>query len=360
MKKSLSIIAIFVTCTILLCSCGSSYSSDSNYSGDKSYISNSTAESDFMYWDFADDMDYEEPDEAYWNTASVPMAPMEKPAAANPATSGGNVDADALKQSQRKIIKNKELSIETLEYDTFTSELQRKVNEFGGYIENSTQNGNRYYHNGLRSSNYTIRIPAERFDEFTSIIGDMATITYTYEYIDDITTKYVDTEARLAALKAERDSFIKLMDKAETIEDILKIQEYLTDVNYQIESYTAQLNTYKSLVSYSTLRLDVSEVERITPQVTARPGVFERIKTNLSENLYNISEGAKDLFVGIVSSSPYLGMLAVIVVIIIIIVKHSKKKAKKAQAEFYAMYANQNASANQNNANSNNDSGKDN
>ena len=128
------------------------------------------------------------------------------------------------------------------------------------------------------------------------------------------------------------------MDKAETIEDILNIQSYLTDVNYKIESYTAQLNSYKSLVSYSTLRLDVCEVERITPVSTARPGVFERIKTNLSENLYNIGEGAKNLFVGIVSSSPYLGILAVISAVVLFIVLKVRKKAKKAEEKLYKMY----------------------
>lgn len=327
MKKLISVIALFSACALLLCSCGSSYS------GDKFYASN-----DSMSWEASDDMVYEEMGDMDWNTSmDAPMAPMEKPAAGQ-ADASGNVEADALKQSQRKIIKTKELSVETLEYDTFISELQKKVNEFGGYIENSTQNGQAYYRSNLRSANYTIRIPAERFDEFTSIIGDMAAITYTYEYIDDITTKYIDTEARLEALKAERDSFLKLMEKAETIEDILKIQEYLTNVNYQIESYTTQLNSYKSLVSYSTLRLDISEVERITPQVTTRPGVFERIKTNLSGNLYDIAEGAKDLFVGIVSSSPYLAMLAVIAVIIIIIVKKALKKSKEAEKKRYQMF----------------------
>lgn len=339
MKKSLSLLALFVTCAVLLCSCGSSYAGDTAPAMNQSF--EESAE-----WDFADDaMDYEEPayeePVAEWNTADGAMVetePMPLPAE-EPEAPSGSVEADALKQSQRKIIKNKELSVETIEYDTFISELQKRVSEFGGYIENSTQNGNTYYHKGLRSSNYTIRIPSERFDEFTSIIGDMAVITYTYDYIDDITAKYVDVEARLAALKAERDSFLKLMDKAETIEDILNIQSYLTDVNYKIESYTAQLNSYKSLVSYSTLRLDVCEVERIIPASTASPGVFERIKTNLSENLYNIGEGAKDLFVGIVSSSPYLGILAVFVVIIILIVLVIRKKVRKAEAKRYEMYA---------------------
>lgn len=321
MKKLISVIALFSACAILLCSCGSSYASNSYY--DKSYVESGAMDFEGVIEEDVADMD--------WNmSASEPMAPAEAPAAGNP-------DTDSLKQSQRKIIKTKELSVETLEFDTFISELEKKISEYGGYIENSTHNGQAYYRSNLRSANYTIRIPAERFDEFTSIIGNMAAVTYTYEYIDDITAKYVDVEARLEALKAERDSYLKLMEKAETIEDILKVQEYLTNANYQIESYTAQLNSYKSLVSYSTLRLDITEVERITPQTTVRPGVFERIKTNLSSNLYDIGEGAKDLFVGVVSSSPYLAILAVIAVVIFIIVKVIIKKNRATEKKRYEM-----------------------
>ena len=157
----------------------------------------------------------------------------------------------------------------------------------------------------------------------------MGTVTYTHEYIDDVTAKYVDTEARIASLRAEQESFLKLMERAETVEEILQIQSYLTDVNYQIESYTAQLNTYKSLVSYSTLRLDITEVERLTPPA-AKPGVFDRISQNISDNLYNIGEGFKDMFVGIVSSAPYLAMYAVVIVIIVIIVRLIIRKVKKS------------------------------
>ncbi len=318
MKKLTSIILIAVAAVVLFAGC----SSPSKYDGSaptQGFEMNSSASAD-MGW-YEDDIAWDEMVESSAEMEMAASEPMEAPVE--------NIDADTLKASQRKIIKNRNLSVETLEYDKFIKELEAKVSEFGGYIENSTQNGNSYYGKAMRSSNYTIRIPAERFDEFTTLIGDMGTVTYSYEYIDDITAKYVDTEARIASLRAEQESFLKLMERAETVEDILKIQSYLTDVNYQIESYTAQLNTYKSLVSYSTLRLDVTEVERLTPPA-AKPGVFDRISQNISDNLYNIGEGFKDMFVGIVSSAPYLAMYAVAIVVIVIIVRLIIRKVKKS------------------------------
>lgn len=316
MKKLTSILLIAISTIVLFAGCSGAKYADSN-------STETFTASDSMGW-YDDDMMLEEPVESVEDMGldvDVPMTESESPIE--------NVDADAVKASERKIVKNRTISVETLEYDSFINELELKVSAYGGYIENSTQNGNSYYGKAMRSANYTIRIPAERFDEFTSLIGDMGTVTYSYEYIDDITAKYVDTEARIASLKAEQESFMKLMEKAETVEEILQIQSYLTDVNYQIESYTAQLNTYKSLVSYSTLKLDISEVERLTPP-TAKPDVFDRISQNISDNIYNIGEDFKDMFVGVVSSAPYLAIYAVVIIVIVIIVRLIIRKVKKS------------------------------
>ena len=55
------------------------------------------------------------------------------------------------------------------------------------------------------------------------------------------------------------------MEKAESIEDIITIEQRLSNVRYQIESMEAQLRTYDNKVDYSTVHLDVSEVKELTP-----------------------------------------------------------------------------------------------
>lgn len=122
------------------------------------------------------------------------------------------------------------------------------------------------------------------------------------------------------------------MEKAETVEEILQIQSYLTDVNYEIESYTAQLETYDDRISYSTFYIDVSEVRRISTE-TSNPTVFERIRSNLSDSFYNIGEGFKDAFVWIVSALPYIVLVAVPVIIVVVIVRAATKRSKKKKAE---------------------------
>lgn len=259
---------------------------------------------------------------------------MESPSYGTSNSADKNPDTDSYAESERKIIKYRTVELETTEFDEFISEFERSVSSFGGYVQNSSQYGSAYATYSTRTANYVVRIPAERFDAFVTEVGNMGNVTYSTEYIDDVTAAYVDTEARIAALKAQQEAYLKLMEKAETIEDILKIQNYLTEVTYELESYTAKLNSYKSKISYSTLTLNVSEVVRIT-KTTEKKTVWQRISSNLSDNLYDIGEDFKDFFVDAVSALPYIGVALVFILVIglilLLIVKKIKKASKKAE-----------------------------
>ena len=313
MKQRLALILALMMTMLLLCSCGAggSYASDMNYS--EGWY-DEPAE-----WEYGWDADIAFEEEAVLG-AAAPAAPAEKPAQSSSANTDDGYESD------RKIIKNGNLSIETLEFDKFIRELEASVATYNGYIEYSSQRGSKNY----RYANYTIRVPFQKYDEFVSVVGELGTVTSSNTSIDDVTLKYVDIEARLSALTAERESFMALMDRADTIEEILQIQSYLTDVNYQIESYTSQLNTLKNKISYSTVTLEIDEVARITP--VEPKTVWERISINLSENIYDITEGLKDMFVAFVSSTPYLVVYAVfagiIALIVVIILKITKRKSK--------------------------------
>lgn len=306
--------------------------------GSKRTASFETAPNEAGGFGWAADYDMvEEADVAYEDFVEAPVAPVEDYVAAETAPAGA-AKADIPENTERKIIKNGSMTIETVEYERFTTDLEATVDSFGGYIESSSQSGSESYSD--RNGHYTIRVPYDKYDALVNTVGELGTVTRQDHSIDDVTLKYVDLEARLAALTAERDSFMALMERAETVEEILQIQSYLTDVNYQIESFTSQLNSLKNQVSYSTLEVYVNEVYRVTQ---AEPKtVWERISQNLDDNVYDIKEGFKDMFVGIVSSSPYLGIYAVIIVIIVIIavaaVKASRKNRQKRIDEYNARY----------------------
>ncbi len=330
MKKLFATILALILVMSMLTGCRSKSAADDFYSNGMAFDSAVTESAGS--WDYG----WVEEDAVEWEMETPSEEPVVEMAPAAPNAGynkSENVNTDTLAASQRKIIKYRTVEMQTEKFDDFIRDFERSVTAYGGYISNSSQSGEKEY--SQRTANYVVRIPAERFDEFVNEVGALATVTYQNEYIDDVTAKYVDTEARIASLEAQRDAYMKLMEKAETIEEILRIQDYLTDVTYQLESHTAQLNTYKSLISYSTYTLNVWEVKRVTAVVEAKT-VWERISANISDNLYDIGEDFKNFFVDFVSSVPYMVVyllpLAIIVIVIVVVVKKKSKKSKVGTA----------------------------
>lgn len=240
--------------------------------------------------------------------------------------STGNAIAD---KESRKLIRDADIDVETKEFDSFINKLETQVSKTGGYIENSSVSGSSYYSDCTRNATITLRIPTEEFDSFLGTIGDMANVMEKSISVRDITSQYIDTEARIKALKSEQTALLTLLEKAESVTDIIEIQGRISEVNAELDSYESQLKTYDNLVSYSTINLTVYEVERISP--VKQEGFFAEIKENLKENFYNIGQGIRDFAVWFISSLPYIVIYGIILVIIIVIIKRiiKKRKAKK-------------------------------
>ena len=255
-------------------------------------------------------------------------------------TNGENI-AESPSPSGRKLIRRFELDVETLEFDAFVSSVKQKVAEYGGYIESSSISGNSYnYSSGRRDASFVCRVPSDKLDEFVNTVGGLGNVTYCYEDSDDVTLNYVDVEARVASLQTEYDRLLELLAEAENIDSIIVLEERLSEVRYQLESYKSQLRTYDNLIDYSTVNLTVMEVKRITE---AEPeSVWDRIANDFSDNIYDIWIGLQDFFVWFVGNIPYFIIWAVIIVIIVIIVKlclrtspryRARKAYKKAEKE---------------------------
>ena len=227
-----------------------------------------------------------------------------------------------------KIIEYVTLNVETKTFDDFIAALNSKLAEAGGYVESSDVDGNSLNAvNSRRSARFILRVPAEKKNAFTDYLSQNATVTNRQVRTENVTLAYVDTESRLAALRAEKESLEELLSRAETVNDIIVVREQLTNVIYQIESYQSRLRTYDNLIDYVTVTLNVNEVERTS--VVEKQGVFDQIGTNLKNNFSDIGEGFVNFFVWLVSALPYLLLLAALVLIVILIIRAVRRKAAK-------------------------------
>ena len=238
--------------------------------------------------------------------------------------------------TSQKLIKTVTLNMETREFETVLSGIQAKVIETGGYTETSEVNGTSYYGRGNRSAWLTLRIPADKLDTFITTVSGLGNVTSKSESVDDITLQYVDTESHKQALETEQERLLTLMEQAENMDDIIKIETRLSEIRYELQRYESTLRTYDNQVSYSTVNISLYEVDR--ESAPEKQSFASELKTRLTDNLYHIGQGLRSFAIWFLASLPYIAILAAAAFVIIKIVRkivwkkpifHKKEEPKK-------------------------------
>ena len=233
----------------------------------------------------------------------------------------------------RKLIRKIHMSAETEDMDALLAHIDQRVGQLEGYIEaRDIYNGSAYYGSRNRSATLTIRIPADKLDGFVQQIGEVSNIISNKETSDDVTLQYVDTESHVKALETEQDRLLSLLEKAETLKDILTLEERLTKVRYELERYASYLRTLDNQVTYATIHLSITEVKEYTPVIEEEPTVWQRISQGFTRSLKDIGESFTDFFVWFTVNSPYLLIWGIIAAVVIIILRkrgHLRPRRKK-------------------------------
>ena len=139
--------------------------------------------------------------------------------------------------------------------------------------------------------------------------------------------EYVDVETRIANLESERQALNAMMEKAVSVDDLITIQSRLSDVQYELESYTARRNKLAELVGLSEIVFYVREVAQESELEKTR-SIWEESGSGFINTLRGLGVFFRNLFVGFVSALPVLLILAAI----LLPVRRSVRKKKAARA----------------------------
>lgn len=270
------------------------------------------------------------------STEAMDMAEVEMPKAeAAPEeeilySSTADSATGSIDTQNQKLIKKVYIDAETEDMDTLLTQVTEQIQALGGYIESQEiYNGSSYSSYRYQNANMTIRIPAEKLDSFVSQVKGVSNVVNYNETTDDVTLTYVSTESRIAALEIEQERLLNLLSKAEKLEDLLTIEERLTEVRYELERVNSQLRVLANQVNYATVNLNIQQVKVYTE--VEEQTVWQRISSGFSGNLRNIGEGLVNFFVWLVTYSPQLIFWAVIIAIAVTVARRSVKKRRAAK-----------------------------
>jgi len=138
----------------------------------------------------------------------------------------------------RKIVKTGSMTLEVEDIAETLDEVAEMADEFNGYVVSSYKHE---YERGV-SGHITIRVPSEKFEEAFARLRQLAVaVPDETTTAKDVTEEYVDLEAQLSNLLATEAQYLTLMEKAENVEEMLKVQKELSNVRGQIEQIEGRM-----------------------------------------------------------------------------------------------------------------------
>lgn len=254
-------------------------------------------------------------------SAELPMAPEYS------VTVSGGAGESVYQRTDAKLIRRCTIELQTTEFDAAINALYTLVEEQGGYFENSSVYGGGYYDaNARRSGEYVIRIPAEKYSAFRTDVGELGYVSFSNESTEDIGERYYDTEARLKTLRTKQERLLMLLEKAETMEDIIELESALGDVEYEIERSSSTLNRYDGLVSFATFNVNVNEVVRVEEKTGQADTLGERMGAGLRSGLENFRDGVEDFMVWVSYNVIGIVVFGIAAALVITVIRRRKPK----------------------------------
>ena len=168
-----------------------------------------------------------------------PAADMALSTTLRAAGAAAGVYADA------KLIQRADYEVQTTDYPTAETALEALVERCGGYFEYQETSGGGYYESAARRwGSFTIRVPKEQYDTFTGSVGGVGHVVSQSGSAEDVGQTYYDIELRLQTQRTKQERLLALLEKAATMEDIISLENALSETEYQIEQYTSDLKRY--------------------------------------------------------------------------------------------------------------------
>jgi hypothetical protein len=230
------------------------------------------------------------------------------------------------------VIKDAEMELLVDNTDRAISQVTQTAADSGGYIIDTQT----WFSGGYKYAKIRLGIPSLQFEKSLNVLRDLAIkIVSEKASGQDVSSAYVDLQSKLTNLEATADRVRQFLKDAKTIDDSLRINQQLADLEGQIEQVKGQMRFYEGRSTYSTVTVDLdpqfptpTPTMTMTPTVTPtptptwNPGVtFHQASTVLQSG----TQVTVDTLIWVIV---VLGPIAVFVLLVLLGVRTAKKKLK--------------------------------
>lgn len=221
-------------------------------------------------------------------------------------------DSQNIAQTDKKIIKNGNL---TLKVDS-TDEAAKKITEIAKNNDGEVSSSSFYQSaNNAKSGSIAVKTPVNNFDKaFAEIKGVASLVVRESTSGQDVTEQYIDLQAQLKNRQAEEQSFVKILDQAQKIQDVLDVTAQLARVRGNIEQLQGKIKYLESQTDMSTISITLSEDANITVIDSWRP--WQVVKESFNGLVKGLQGFVNAIIVFFILLLPFLVIWAIIIWVI--------------------------------------------
>ncbi len=235
----------------------------------------------------------------------------------------------------QKYVITSEFSCETKKFDEDSDKLKAKVDELGGYFENTYVSGKDYETYTTKRTEAKIRIPKDKFETFCVYIRETFEVVSENTSKENITESYYSAQSHYETLKVSEERLLELLKQANNLDEIIMLEKQLAEVRQQIQYYDTILKSYDNQVDYATVSVSIHSVAEYTDP--GSESFFSKIKNAFVNSWKDFAVGCGDFAVFFVECFPTLLILGVIALVIVLIIKlsirHNRKKKARRQSQ---------------------------
>jgi len=192
----------------------------------------------------------------------------------------GKPSAPVYQDWDKKLIKTANITIEAANYPRFDQDIRTSLKRYGAYIASEEQ----AFSDDRKQNLMTIKVPVAYFESLLgSFASDSNRVVQKNISTEDVTSEMYDSKSRIEARKKIRERYVQLLQQAKKMDDVLKVEQEINNIQEELESASGRLNYLSHQTSYSTVHLTYFSLLTASPQ-THKPNAFwNRLKEGFAD-----------------------------------------------------------------------------
>lgn len=227
--------------------------------------------------------------------------------------------------TKEKIVYKFHYSLETKNLNVTEDRLNKIIKDTGSYISDVNVRTASYG----KSADYTVRVPKQKSEDFQKAIAETANVISQTMTSENYTNRYRDLETDKITSDIKEEKLQALLKKAETFEDIMKIETELANIGAKKVQTAKELSDIDLDVDYQYFNISIREVKEPSKPVTEKITFGDKIERNFNKSIESAKALGEGLILLVVRFWIFFLVMAIVAVVLIRVIKKDIRKKKE-------------------------------